>query len=104
MVSIASDGSVAPRLSFLLTSQTKPGPNMAFAVARKVVRRDSMEEKDLSISFRSSVLGPGACMAGVRHLKNMWLLWAMEAWLKVEAMLAWRPNWRTSCKGFRFSH
>ena len=33
------------------TSQTKPGPNMAFAVARKVARKDSREEKEASISL-----------------------------------------------------
>ena len=62
---------MTPRLSFLLTSQTKPGPNMAFAVARNVVRRESREEKDLSISSWRSELGLGGRLAGVRHLKNM---------------------------------
>lgn len=31
---------------FCLTSQTKPGPNMAVAVAMKVSRKESMEEKE----------------------------------------------------------
>lgn len=31
---------------FCLTSQTKPGPNMAAAVAMKVSRKESMEEKE----------------------------------------------------------
>lgn len=34
------------------TSQTKPGPNMAVAVARKVARRVSREEKERFISLR----------------------------------------------------
>lgn len=29
-----------------MTSQTKPGPNMAAAVAMKVSRKESMEEKE----------------------------------------------------------
>ena len=42
------------------TSQTKPGPNMAFAVAMKVVRRESREEKEALISLvRGSGMGTG---------------------------------------------
>ena len=39
---------------FFLISHTKPGPNIASAVAMKVARRESREEKDLVISGRSS--------------------------------------------------
>ena len=37
---------------FFLISHTKPGPNMASAVAMKVARRESMEEKEVLISLR----------------------------------------------------
>ena len=37
--------------SFLFTSQTKPGPNIAFAVAMKVARKSSIELKELESSF-----------------------------------------------------
>lgn len=36
-------------LLFLLTSQTKPGPNMASAVAINVLRSDSTDENDAFI-------------------------------------------------------
>jgi len=39
------------------TSQTKPGPKRADAVARKVDRRDRREEKELLMLLRSVVEG-----------------------------------------------
>ena len=41
-----------PRGLFFLISHTKPGPNMASAVAMKVARRESREEKEVLISSR----------------------------------------------------
>lgn len=67
-----------------LTSQTKPGPNMAAAVATKVLRRDSGEEKEL-VTF-SIMRGDMAVGVGDRVEKNWWLFQAMLAWLKSEAM------------------
>ena len=70
-----SSGSTAIEagLTFLrLTSHTKPGPNMAFAVAMKVARKDSGEEKELEIvRFRESDMGLGS---GERPAKKLWLL------------------------------
>lgn len=39
------------------TSQTKPGPKMAEAVARKVERKEAREEKESFMSLRKSVEG-----------------------------------------------
>ena len=41
-----------------LTSQTKPGPNMALAVARKSALKDSMDEHD-SVMASESFWGTG---------------------------------------------
>lgn len=49
---------------FFLTSQTKPGPNMAAAVAMKVSRKDSIEEKEplmCSVSIFGTSVVPGHC-------------------------------------------
>lgn len=67
------------------TSQTKPGPNMALAVAIKVSLRDSGEEKESLIrDLRVEDICGGL---GDRVEKNWWLAQAMLAWLKREA--AW---------------
>ena len=62
---------------FFLTSQVKPGPNMAPAVARKVSLKASIVEKECSIRERRN--GEGAVGCGDRVLKKRWLLSAMEA-------------------------
>ena len=70
------------------TSQTKPGPNMAFAVARNSARKESREEKSEFIWLsRACGMGTGV---GEMYVKNRWLLWAIEAWLKRDAWLASR--------------
>ena len=46
VVSIARFSGVGFGPVFCLTSQTKPGPNMAAAVAIKVDRKESTDEKD----------------------------------------------------------
>ena len=70
------------------TSQTKPGPNMALAVAMKVSRSESGEEKDsLILEARIVDIGGGF---GERVEKNWWLDQAMLAWLKREAKSGWR--------------
>lgn len=54
------------------TSQTKPGPNMAFAVARNSVRRESREEKSTFICLsRGGGMGTGV---GEMYVKKRWLL------------------------------
>jgi len=92
-VRIAREALLEPATTlFFFTSQTKPGPNMALAVARKVVRRDSGEEKDLVIWWaRMDDISGGS---GEMALKKKWLLWAMEAWLKREAWSADRAYLR----------
>ena len=90
VVRIASSGAACEfRLkSSRLTSQTKPGPNMAFAVARKVARKDSMLEKEAEMRFsREGEMGEGV---GERVEKKEWLFQAMEAWLKREAWVGER--------------
>ena len=66
-----------------LMSQTKPGPNMALAVAMKVFLRESGEEKE-RVNWPVSWLEGGA---GVGD--TVVIVWcefqAMEAWLKREA-------------------
>ena len=47
VVSMARFSGVGFGPVFCLTSQTKPGPNMAAAVAMKVVRKESRDEKEL---------------------------------------------------------
>ena len=75
------------------TSQTKPGPNMALAVAIKVARSDSGEEKESLIL----VVRWGDILGGVgeRVEKNWWLDQAMLAWLKREAASGLRACART---------
>jgi GNAT superfamily N-acetyltransferase len=61
---------------------------MAFAVARKVARKESREEKEVeSLVVRSGERGVGV---GVRVEKKEWLFQAMEAWLKREACVGER--------------
>jgi len=50
---------------------------MAVAVARKVLRRESGEEKDVVIC--ESMLEDMGGGSGEMALKKRWLLWAMEA-------------------------
>ena len=45
---------MARSLDGFFISQTKPGPNIPFAVAMKVERNDSRDEKESSIYFASS--------------------------------------------------
>lgn len=61
---------------------------MAFAVARKVARKDSMLEKEAEMRFsREGEMGVGV---GERVEKKEWLFQAMEAWLKREAWVGER--------------
>lgn len=55
VVSMARFSGVGFGPVFCLTSQTKPGPNMAAAVAMKVVRKESRDEKELSMWTASSL-------------------------------------------------
>ena len=55
-----------------LTSQTKPGPNMAFAVARNSARNESSEEKSVLI-WVSRACGTGTDV-GEMYVKKRWLL------------------------------
>jgi hypothetical protein len=85
----------------VLTSQTKPGPNMEAAVRVSSRRRVSMEEKEAE-SWRSRDSGMGLG-AGVRARKKKCVLWAMEAWLKTGARSGSRAvAWRI-CLVSRFS-
>lgn len=56
VLSIARFSGVGIGPVFCLTSQTKPGPNMAAAVAMKVVRKESRDEKEPSM-WAASWLG-----------------------------------------------
>lgn len=61
---------------------------MALAVAMKVSRSDSGEEKEsLILDPRTEDIGGGS---GERVEKNWWLDQAMLAWLKREAACGWR--------------
>jgi hypothetical protein len=79
-------------LSPTLTSQTKPGPNMAFAVAINSRFNVSTDEKDASSDCCREL---GMAVGWVeRVLKKKWLLCAIEAWLNSDAMLGWRAYFR----------
>ena len=79
MHSIDKGGSVA-RAVLLLISQTKPGPNIPAAVARKVERKEEGEEKDVVIlEVRVSDMGVGV---GERVVRVWWVDQAIEAVLK----------------------
>lgn len=54
-------------------SQVKPGPNMEEAVAMKVSRRESREEKSLS-TILFSIAEEGGPGLGARVLNMKWLL------------------------------
>ena len=62
---------------FFFTSQVKPGPNIAAAVAMKVSRKASIDAKECSMRDVRKV--DGVVGVGDRVLKNRWLLSAMEA-------------------------
>lgn len=84
---MANSGFVLERPSVRrLTSQTKPGPNMAFAVAIMVARRFS-REPSLPNDLDSSAVRwvEGGVGSGERVEKNWWLFQAMDAWLKRDA-------------------
>jgi hypothetical protein len=61
---------------------------MALAVAMKSRRRVSTDEKEVSRDFRRE--SGISVLAGERQLKKKWLLCAIEAWLKREAMVGLR--------------
>ena len=80
---------------FAWTSQTKPGPVMAFAVVNMVLRRTSMEPNDASSSFwRVGYLSRGVG-TGESESQKKCVLCARLAVLKMEAKVGLRANCRT---------
>src|SRR5271163_5369550 len=69
-----------------LKSQTNPLPNIASAVSSISVRSVSKEVNAFSMSARKE--DEGVVFWGERQLKKNWLLWAMEATLKMLACAA----------------
>jgi hypothetical protein len=70
---------------------------MASAVSRSSVRRVETLEKDSSISEMK--VGVGDVLVGERQRKKKWLLVAMDAWLKREALSVERAYFSTSALG-----